>query len=101
MLKFCLGIVVRTYSKISSKFGTKWNFLQRSVVKPIDQYTSMNFCLVTKMGHTNSTSDFDGVIQSLLDCVLSSTVYVAHAFLSKASKFKSSSVFGKMQDASG
>ena len=49
----------------------------------------------------NSTSDFDGVIQSLLDCVLSSTVYVAHAFLSKASKFKSSSVFGKMQDASG
>ena len=61
------------------------------------QYTSMNFCLVTKMGHTNSTSDFDGVIQSLLDCVLSSTVYVAHAFLSKASKFKSSSVFGKMQ----
>ena len=60
----------------------------------------LNFCLVTKMGHTNSTSDFDGVIQSLLDCVLSSTVYVAHAFLSKASK-KSSSVFGKMQDASG
>ena len=57
----------------------------------------LNFCLVTKMGHTNSTSDFDGVIQSLLDCVLSSTVYVAHAFLSKASKFKSSSVFGKMQ----
>ena len=49
----------------------------------------------------NSTSDFDGVIQSLLDCVLSSTVYVAHAFLSKASKFKLSSVFGKMQDASG
>ena len=40
--------------------------------KPDGQYLSMNFCLVSKIGCTNSNDDFYKMNISLLDCMLHS-----------------------------